>query len=242
MSRLSAQFYENALSLQRRVREANQKVLADAGTLIGKSIAEGGVLHTFGSGHSSILARELVHRAGGLAPVSNIADPTGGWPEKIVGYGQRLFQRYREQFGFEPGEVAIVISNSGKNPSPIEIALEVKKAGGSVIAVTGLPMSSQVASGHPSGKRLFEVSDYVLDTLGETGDAVIEVPGHVQKTGPMSSVSGVLLLNLLVLESIRWLIDQGHTPPILQSANTPGGSEFNAELARRYRGRLCRPL
>lgn len=242
MPSLATQFFDYALDLQTRVREANATALAEAGAAIGASLAAGGVLHTFGSGHSAILARELVHRAGGLVPVSSIADPTGGWPEKVPGYGAALFQRYTEAYGFRSGEVAIVISNSGRNPSPIEVALAAKAKGGIVIAVTGLPMSTQTTSLHPSGKRLFEAADHVLDTLGETGDAVLPVPGETLKTGPMSSVAGVLLLNLVALEAIDWMLAHGHQPPLLQSANTDGGSARNAALSVAYQGRLCRPL
>lgn len=239
---LALEFIKRSQTLQHEVQQANAEALATAGSAIGASLAAGGVLHTFGSGHSAILARELVHRAGGLAPVSAITDPTGGWPEKLPGYGSRLFARYEEQYGFQPGEVVIVISNSGRNPSPIEIAFEAKARGGRVVAVTGLPMSRKTSSLHPSGKRLFEIADHVLDTLGETGDAVIPVPGEPLRTGPMSSVSGVLLLNLLALETIDWMLGHEHRPPLLQSANTEGGAERNAELSARYRGRLCRPL
>jgi uncharacterized phosphosugar-binding protein len=239
---LPDQFFDYALDLQHRVRTANADHIAAAGAAIGASLANGGVLHTFGSGHSAILARELVHRAGGLVPVSAIADPTGGWPEKVPGYGSALFKRYVEAYGFEQGEVAIVISNSGRNPSPIEVALAAKARGGKVIAVTGLPMSSRTTSLHPSGQRLFEAADFILDTLGETGDAVLPVPGEELKTGPMSSVSGVLLLNLVGLAAIDWMVANGHRPPLLQSANTDGGSERNATLSAQYRGRLCRPL
>ncbi len=242
MPSLSHSFYNRARDLQERLLAHNTEVLTAAGAAIGKSLASGGVLHTFGSGHSAILARELVHRAGGLVPVSSITDPTGGWPEKLPGYGTRLFARYVEQYGFEKGEVVIVISNSGRNPSPIEVALSARDQGAIVIAVTGLPMSRSVSSLHPSGKRLFEVADHVIDTLGETGDAVIEVPGETVRTGPLSSVSGVLLLNLLGLEAIEWMVAQGHRPPLLRSANVEGGAEYNAQLTARYRGRLCRPL
>ena len=126
---LADAFFDYALDLQRRVREANRGTLPKAGAAIGASLAAGGVLHLFGSGHSAILARELVHRAGGLVPVSAIADPTGGWPEKIPGYGAKLFSRYIEQYGFRQGDVVGVISNSGRNPSPIEVALAGREAG-----------------------------------------------------------------------------------------------------------------
>lgn len=239
---LAQEFINRSTALQQAIVSINECALSKAGAAIGASLAKGGVLHTFGSGHSAILARELVHRAGGLVPVSAIADPTGGWPEKVTGYGQSLFRRYAEQYGFSSGEIVIVISNSGRNPSPIEVALEAKARGGEVVAVTALPMSQVTTSLHSSGKRLFEVADHVLDTLGETGDAVIPVPGEPLKTGPMSSVSGVLLLNLLALEAIEWMVAEGHRPPLLQSANTDGGTERNAQLSARYRGRLCRPL
>lgn len=239
---LTDAFFDHAIALQHRVRDANAESLPAAGAAIGRSLAAGGVLHMFGSGHSAILARELVHRAGGLVPVSAIADPTGGWPEKIPGYGARLFGRYVEQFSYAAGDVTIVISNSGRNPSPIEVALAAREAGGTVVAVTGLPMSTQASSLHPSGKRLFEVADHVLDTLGVSGDAVLEVPGEPVKTGPMSSVSGVLLLNLVALAAIDWMVAHGHRPPLLRSANVEGGTEYNATLLAQYQGRLCRPL
>lgn len=242
MNPLSDTFFDRALELQHRVRAQNADVLREAGREIGQSLAANGVLHTFGSGHSAILARELVHRAGGLVPVSAVTDPTGGWPEKIPGYGTRLFARYLESYGFERGEVIIVISNSGRNPSPIEVALAARERGAIVIAVTGMPMSRNTSSLHPSGQRLFEVADHVIDTLGESGDAVLELPGTPIRTGPLSSVSGVLLLNLLGLEAIQWMLDNGHQPPLLRSANIDGGAEYNAKLARQYRGRLCRPI
>jgi len=239
---LTAAFFDHALDLQQRVWAANAEAAPAVGATVGQALVNGGVLHMFGSGHSAILARELVHRAGGLVPVSLIADPTGGWPEKIPGYGTRLFSRYVEQHGFAAGDPVVVISNSGRNPSPIEVALAAKEAGGVVIAVTGLPMSTGATSLHPSGKRLFEVADHVLDTLGESGDAVLEVPGEPVKTGPMSSVSGVLLLNLVALAAIDWMVAHGHRPPLLRSANVEGGTEYNATLLARYQGRLCRPL
>ena len=95
---LARKFYDSSLALQASVYENNKSTLKAAGLRIAESLATDGVLHTFGSGHSQILAAEIERRAGGLVPVSSIDDPADGWPEQIVGYGARLFQRYAYRY------------------------------------------------------------------------------------------------------------------------------------------------
>ena len=108
---LAQKFYDSSLALQNRVYETNKAILKAAGLRIAKSLAADGVLHTFGSGHSQILAAEIERRAGGLVPVSNIDDPADGWPEQIVGYGARLFQRYAYRYAVQTSDIVLVISN-----------------------------------------------------------------------------------------------------------------------------------
>jgi uncharacterized phosphosugar-binding protein len=143
---LSDTFFETSNALQAKVRLSNADTLRTVGKLIADSIAADGVLHTFGSGHSQILAAEIERRAGGLVPVSSINDPADGWPEQIPGYGARLFQRYAFQYAVQPADVVIVISNSGRNASPIEVAMEAKAAGLHVIVLTSLEMSKATTS------------------------------------------------------------------------------------------------
>ena len=237
------QFLSAQQTLTERVVAINRETIRLAGSAIGQSIAQGGVLHVFGSGHSGIIAQEIVHRAGGLVPVSAVVDPTGGWPENIPGYGQKLFQRHAWRHGMERDEVIIVISNSGKNSAPIEVALEARARGLKVAAITSLSMSQSSKSEHSSGKRLFECADFVFDNLGIAGDAVLDVPNNPGvKTAPISTISGCLLINLLTLEAIQWLCDHGHQPPILRSGNLVGGKAYNEEISARYRTRLSRPI
>lgn len=241
-SGLSGRYLSAYHDIVETVCAANASTLRAVGTAIGRSLANGGVLHVFGSGHSGIIAQEIVHRAGGLAPVSAIADPTGGWAEIVPGYGEKLFQRYAWNFGFQKDEVAIIISNSGKNPSPLEVALAAKNAGGTVVGVTSLRMSQTAVCAHGSGKRLFEIADHVLDNHTPPGDAALPVGESGHKTAPLSTVSGCLLLNLTVLEAIAWMESAGFEPPLLRSANLPGGREYNERLSEKYRGRLSRPI
>ena len=160
---LAQKFYDYSLALQTSVYASNKAVLKAAGIRIAKSLAADGVLHTFGSGHSQILAAEIERRAGGLVPVSSIDDPADGWPEQIAGYGTRLFQRYAYRYAVQTSDIVLVISNSGRNASPIEVAMEAKAAGLDVVVMTSLDMSKSTTSRHASGKKLYELGDYVLD-------------------------------------------------------------------------------
>src|SRR5690606_38026511 len=103
-------YYTAATDLLDRAREINAPVIAAAAPKIAQSIADGGVLHTFGSGHSEMIAREIIGRAGGLMPVTGLFDPGYGFSENVVGYGTRLAQRHDHHYGMKAGETIIVIS------------------------------------------------------------------------------------------------------------------------------------
>lgn len=224
------------------VAERNAAVLAGAAETIAKSIANGGILHVFGSGHSAMVAMELVGRAGGLVPVNPIHDATGGWPETLPGYGERLFQRYAESYDVLPDEVVVVISNSGRNCSSIEVVYEAHKVGAKVVGLTSVEMSAASSPKHPSGKRLFEIADFVLDNLGIPGDAMMDAPGGAGMTAPSSTLTGALLMEMLLLEILEALHRLGATLPILKSANADEGPTYNSRLLRQFRARLRQPI
>ncbi len=241
MPSLADTYYERANALLARARETNAPAIARLAPLIGQSVARGGVVHTFGSGHSELISREIIGRAGGLVCVTGIIDPTGGFIENLPGFGERLAARYDRQYHLDPGETVIVVSNSGKNASPIDIALYSKAKGLTVAALTCVALSKAAASQHPSGRRLFEVADHVLDNCGVPGDALVEVGGGVS-AGPTSTLVGCSILNWLMLDVAQWLKSNGHPLPVLRSQNLPGAIEYNRELASRYAGRLSRQL
>jgi uncharacterized phosphosugar-binding protein len=241
MPTLSNAYNERALKLLASAREANAPVIARLAPLIGESIAKGGVVHTFGSGHSELISREIIGRAGGLVCVTGIIDPTGGFIENLPGYGTKLVERYDRQYRLDAGETIIVISNSGKNGSPIDVAQYAKAKGLTVAAVTSMAMSKVTPSQHPSGKRLFEVADHVLDNGGVPGDAIVDVGDGIH-AGPTSTLIGCSVLNWLMLSVVEWLKANGHALPVLRSQNSPGAIEHNRSLAERYRGRLSRQL
>jgi len=239
MPTLPETYFARANELLTRAREINAATLAALAPIIGRSIAEGGVLHAFGSGHSEMIAREIIGRAGGLMPVTGLFDPGYGFSENVVAYGTRLAERHDHHYGLRSGETIIVISNSGKNASPIEVALYAKQKGLTVVGLTSLAMSTTAKTVHPGGKNLHAVADYTLDNLGVPGDAIAEItPG--QFAGPTSTFIGCTLLNLLMLGVMEWLRDNNHPLPLVRSQNLPGGMEANIELSQKYRTRLSK--
>jgi len=221
--------------------KANAPTIARLAPIIGVSLARGGVLHTFGSGHSELIAREIIGRAGGLICVNGIIDPTGGFVENLVGYGTRLIERHDRRYQLLAGETIIVISNSGKNSSPIEVALYAKKKGLTVVGLTALSMSTTYATVHPDGRRLHEVADHVLDNGGVPGDAIVTL-NDGSYAGPTSTLIGCSLLNWLMLAVVEWLQKNGHPLPVLRSQNLAGAIEHNREIGERYKQRLSRQL
>lgn len=241
MSSLPESYFHRANELLARAWTANAAAIAQLAPIVGASVARGGVIHTFGSGHSELISREIIGRAGGLVGVSGIIDPTAGFIENLPGYGSKLVERYDRQHQLLPGETLVVISNSGKNGSPIDIALYGKQKGLTVVALTCLAMSKVTPSQHPSGKRLFEVADHVLDNGGVPGDAIVEVSAGIN-AGPTSTFIGCSVLNWLMLAVLEWLKVNGHTLPVLRSQNLAGAIEYNRELGKKYAGRLSRQL
>jgi uncharacterized phosphosugar-binding protein len=236
-------YTETLVKLFDRIESTQAEALDRVADLIFASLRQGGILHIFGSGHSAAVAQEAFHRAGGLVPVNLIqeafltplASPAiSGKMERLSGIARVLFDRH----DVRSGEVLIVVSNAGINAVPVEMALEGKKRGLTVVAISSLAHSRQVPSRHETGKRLFEIADLVLDTCGGAGDAAVTYPGWSGRVGPTSVIAGVFLLNLLTCKVVERYVAEGLTPPIYLSANVPGGDEHNRRLEEQYRGRI----
>jgi uncharacterized phosphosugar-binding protein len=222
-----------------RIEMGQMPSIRSAGELVADSIAQGGILHTFGSGHSHMIAEEAFFRAGGLAPVNVILDERlvflkgaaeSTRAERESGYADLLLQRE----DIRVHDVAIVISNSGRNAVPIEVALGMKARGVTVIAITNLKQSSRSTSRHISGRRLFELADVVIDNCVPEGDAAVDLPGSSHRIGPMSTVAGAAIINAVVIEAVDRLQKLGLPIPVFSSANveTASDSAMQSMIAR----------
>ncbi len=236
-------YLEQIRSMLNRIETDQWPQIEKAAAIITDVVADGGMVHVFGSGHTHILAEEIWCRAGGLAPINPILDPDqmpytgpfkGSALEKLEGFGTILFETHDAH----PGEVIIVVSNSGRNPVPIEIAMAAKKRGLTVIALTSMDYSRNVSSRHSSGKRLFEIADLVIDNCSPLGDASVELEGLPQKVGPSTTVTNAVILNALVVQVAVDLLERGIAPPVFVSANLDVAQDLNKQLIERYRDRV----
>lgn len=227
------EFVEQLLKDVEQTQQANIESVAFA---LAETMEKGGLLQAFGSGHSYGAALELTHRAGGFIPSKNIKEPALGAYESIEGVGTSFMKKV----DVRPNDIVFVISNSGRNPLPIEVAIESKKKGAKVVAVTSLEASKKLTSKHSSGKNLYEVADMVLDNRVPEGDSSIAVFGLDVKVCGMSSIATAVLLEAVVLRAVELLVERGIVPPIYKSQNIDGGREFNEAIEQAYIDRLYR--
>ena len=221
---------------------------ARAAALLTETVLAGGVIQAFGCGHSEGLAMEIAGRAGGLVPTSKIAlrDVVlyGGEPAEVLAdpmFERRpeIAHRLYELAPVKPDDCFVIASNSGINGAVVEMALLVKQRGHKLIALTSAKHSARVDSRHPSGRKLGEIADVVLDNGAPYGDAALPIPGG-GAVGAISSITAALLAQQIVAEVVTNLLAAGVTPPIYLSDNVPGGKEHNALIEARYAGRIRR--
>lgn len=245
MSQFAAGYLNTVSALLQRVRDEQMPTLDAAATLIADCIVSDSLWHVFGSGHSQLLAAELFYRAGGLVPVNAILDlplsvmvnaRRSTWLERVPGYAEQLLQ----DEPLRAGDVMLVISNSGRNAVPIEVALAARARGAAVLALTSVQFSRRVDSRHPSGKKLLDCADLVFDNYGVDGDAAVQIPGCPSAVSATSTVVGSALLEALVAATVAELQRRGHPAPIWQSANGEAGEQRNAAFIAQYQGRIKR--
>ncbi|GIF66210.1 UPF0309 protein [Asanoa ishikariensis] len=221
-----------------------------AADLVTTALRAGGVVQAFGAGHSEALAMEIAGRAGGLVPSNKIALRDlvlfGGADREVLDdpFLERdptVAHRLYELAPVKPDDVFVIASNSGVNGVVVELARLAKENGHGLIAVTSVAHTRAVPARHPSGAKLADLADVVLDNGAPYGDAALNVGGDDgAKIGAISSVTGALLAQQLVCEVVARIVAAGETPPIYISYNVPGGDEHNRQLEARYAGRIRR--
>lgn len=209
------------------------------------TIEKGGLLYFFGTGHSHMLCEEPFYRAGGLANIYPLMDEDlmlhksaseSSMLERECGRGTAIV----ENSTIGETDVLFLISNSGRNAACIDAALAAKARGAVTVAITSLNHSKTVSSRHPSGKRLFEVCDFVLDNGGVYGDACVHLEGMEAGAAisPTSSVIDVTMLNMTMTATAEHLLSRGIVPDVFASANAEGGDARNAAILDAFKPRI----
>jgi uncharacterized phosphosugar-binding protein len=230
-----------------KVKETQLNTLKTVARMFAERIQDDGVIHIFGTGHSKAFAMELSNRAGGLVPmhamsiddlmrygkrdVDDINDPT---LERDPNVARELLACY----DIRDADAVILVSNSGRNGSMVEMAIQLKQRGLPVVCVTSLAHTTQVTSRHPSGKRLFEVADYVIDNCTPYGDAALADERLSTKVCSLSSITGAVIAQVLTAEMTQCLLAAHYPVPVLMSANVDGADAHNETLRQKYEGRI----
>ena len=223
-------YFDTVQTLLSNVHATQGDAITAAGKIVGATIAAGGLAHAFGSGHSGAIAYEGHGRAGGLAAVSAIIDPMRGLTERVEGYGRALLTPVK----LAERDSMIVISNSGRNALPVEVATVARERGLKVIAITSVAHSISVDSRHSSGKKLLDLADVVIDNMGSPGDACATLEGFDIPLGPTSTITGAYIMNEITIAAVAHMLAKGVEPPVFKSANLDGSKEHNDALRARY--------
>jgi uncharacterized phosphosugar-binding protein len=197
------------------------------------SILAGRMVHVFGSGHSRMMVEEMWPRYGSFPGFNPIVELSLSFHNLVVGAnGQRqamylenvsgLAERILRNFALRPLDSALVISSSGCNVVPIEIAAGFRQRGVKVVVIITRRHSEASASKHPEGKKLQDFADLILDTGAPVGDAMVRVPGVEVAVSPGSTVGGCLLVNAIKAEVAARLAAAGHPPKVLSAAAVVG--------------------
>lgn len=230
------------LELVRKHEAKNIKALVD---LMHETVTSGHTIYLFGAGHAGIITQEMYYRAGGFMlfnpifprelSLDNEPITITSHIERLNGYGTIIAKKA----DFQKDDLLIVHSVSGRNSAGIEVALCAKEAGSKVVSITNVTYSKTVTSRHNSGKRLFEVSDLVIDNHGSVGDAACEIEGTQQFVGPTSTIVASTILNETIVQVAQKFADEGvEQLPFFYSANIDGGDEKNQELFELYQSQI----
>lgn len=233
----------DAVALETETIQKAARVMAD-------SIQKGQLIHVIGTGgHSCMAAEELLWRAGGLAPVNAVLDAgvnlihgakRSNIIERCEGYGLTLFDSYH--IGETPGEVILIVNAYGINAMTVDTAMEAKRRGMTVIAVTSESFAGRVPEGaksrHSSNGNLYELADIYVNNHLPYGDAVVDIEGVEQRVAPTSTFCNAFAVNCIVIETVKELAARGEIPPIWMSANVPGGDEANRKWEAKYQNRV----
>ncbi|MET8813910.1 SIS domain-containing protein [Streptomyces sp. NPDC004549] len=238
-------FFDAAAELLRRVREEEGGAIAEAGVLLADTVTDGGRLFAFGAGHSSLAAQDVVYRAGGLALMNLLAVPgvvgvdvipatLGSALERVDGLATAVL----DSSPARAGDALVIISLSGRNALPVEMARGARERGLKVIGVTSVAYATETASRHSSGTFLKDHCDVVLDSKIAVGDAELSLDSVPAPFAPASTVVTSALMQAVMATAAAELAARGIEPPLLRSGNVDGGHDWNARIMEKYGDRI----
>lgn len=213
--------------------EAQKSAIEKVAQWFSESILAGRVVHVFGSGHSRIMVEEMWPRYGSFPGFNPLVELSLTYHNNVVGSnGQRqamflenvpgLAERILRNFGLDKRDTALIISSSGCNIVPIEMAELFQQKGIKVVSIVTKEHLSKSQSKRQDGKKLSDFSDLVLDTGAPVGDSMVYIPGLDTPVSPGSTVGGAIIVNCIKAELARLLTEAGQPPKVLTAGAIVG--------------------
>lgn len=241
-------FFDEAFNFIDKVHNTQSENIENASRIMSDCIKNDGVVHVFGSGHSIGFGMELTGKPGSLVPIHFIETTD------FVTRGLYTYEDFRDKtniFERRPGvatalydlydvheqDVFIIISNSGINGLVIDLADTAKKKGHKIIILTSWDHTNAEPSRHPSGKKLYEFGDVVIDNCGPRGDAMLETGGK-EKVGSISSITGAVIAQSMTENMCEMLLEADVPIPLLKDESSQENRDHNTALFKKYAGRI----
>ncbi len=241
------EYFLSVTDILHRIQSTQRERMQEAAHLMADCTKNGGIIHAFGTGHSHLVAEDIFWRGSTLSNVHAILEPgmTGHaeitkseYMEKLEGAGKLIVEYHR----LSPPDVLIVISNSGNNIVPIDVAAAASERGVKVIAITSFDYATHLKSLHTSGKKLGDIADVAIDNCCPVGDAAVTFEDLPMKVGAVSTIAGSFIAHSLVVQTVEDLLKQGIKPDVYFNgslmANSGEVEEYNQQITEKYFSRI----
>ncbi len=232
-------YYEQIVHILGQIKDTQTDKICAAARMAADVIKADGIIYVFGCGHSHLIGLDCFYRAGGLANVSAMLDTDlmlhngaakSSVMEKMSGIAESILERYC----ITEKDLLIVISTSGKNAVPVELAQAASRKGLKNISV----VSSAYFADKKDAPMLYECSNLYIDNCVPHGDAVMEITGSETKMGSVSTAASSFILQSVLMEGAELAAREGARVPVYMSGNVEGGAEYNKELIGAYLPRI----
>ena len=238
-------YFEVVRDALARIESTQREAIEQAAVLCADAIAADRLVHVFGSGHSRIIVEELWPRYGSYPGFHPIVELSLTAYHQVAGAnGQRqamflenvpgLAAQILRNFVLDESDVLIAVSSGGTSVVTVEVAELCRARGMAVIVITGIDHSKQSTAKAPSGHRLFEIADIVLDTCTPVGDAAVQLAGLAAPVGPTTTVAGAAIANALKVRVAELLLERGVVPKVLPSPLIVGADASAAAFEAAY--------
>ncbi len=242
---IATDYLNDVIAKLEKVRNEQVDRIAEAGEICADVIANDGLVFAFGTGHGGFAALEMFPRTGGVTGFRPIVETSIALMHHVVGdmgTAQYRFLHTQEGYGtailrshqIKDGDALILFSHSGINPVILDMAVEFKRRGLKVIAVTSVPHSSQVQSRHSSGTRLYEIADVTIDTGIPLEDASQFIDGLDYPVGPTSTSIAVAISHAINASTTESLVARGYKPMIMVNTNSNRTRDAHRQNDRNY--------